>query len=119
ATNNAYNIFKRAAHDKKLKAYLYPAIEAGYEHIETRLFEKESEQRLGEMLEQMPAKQRMVYTLCRIHGKSYEEASRELNISIGTIHTHIKRANRFLKEQIMRQPEFFSYLFLFIWLQAS
>ena len=115
ATNQAYNLFKRAAHDEKLKAHLSPTLEAGYNHVENYLLEKECEQRLQKILQQMPAKQRDVYTLCRIEGKSYEEVSRELNISTGTIHTHVKRANRFLKESLARFSEFASYLFLFLW----
>jgi RNA polymerase sigma-70 factor (family 1) len=118
ATNNAYNIFKRAAHDEKLKSYLYPAIQAGYEHIEAHILAKENEQRFRELLQRMPAKQRIVYTLCRVHGKSYEEVSQELNISTGTIHTHIKRANRFLKKQIASFPEFAAYLFFSLWLHT-
>lgn len=119
ATNNAYNIFKRAVHDEKVRAYLYPAIEASYEHIETQLAEKENEQRLREILQRMPAKQRIVYTLCKLHGKSYEEASKELNISIGTIHTHIKRANQFLKKRIATCAEFSIYFFLFFLLYGK
>lgn len=41
ATNKPYNLFKRAILDEKLWAYLYPAIEAGYDHIETQLLNKE------------------------------------------------------------------------------
>lgn len=118
ATNHAYNIFKRAAHDEKVRAYLYPAIETSYEHIETHLLAKENEQRFHEIVQRMPAKQRTVYTLCKLHGKSYEEASRELNMSIGTIHTHIKRANQFLKKSITSFPEFSLYFFLVLLLHG-
>lgn len=114
ATNNAYNIFKRAVHDEKVRAYLYPATEAGYEHIETHLLEKENEQRFREILQRMPAKQRIVYTLCKLHGKSYDEVSKELNISIGTIHTHIKRANQFLRKRIASYAEFSISILFFL-----
>ncbi|WP_346070392.1 RNA polymerase sigma factor [Sphingobacterium siyangense] len=106
ATNNTFNIFKKAAHDVKYRKYLYPIIEAGYEHIEVQLFEKENGQLLEKLLSKMSEKQREVFVLCKIEGKSYEEASKELNISINTIHTHIKRANHFLKIQLNNYPEF-------------
>ena len=115
ATNHAYNFFKRAAHDEKLKAYLAPTLDVGYNHVENYLLEKENELHLQKILEQMPAKQRDVYTLCRVEGKSYEEVSRQLNISTGTIHTHVKRANRFLKERLARFSKFATYLVLFLW----
>ncbi|GEN71169.1 RNA polymerase sigma factor [Chryseobacterium lathyri] len=106
ATNNTFNIFKKAAYDEKYRAYLFPIIEVGYEHIEARVFEKENEQMLGEIMQRMSKKQREVFVLCKLQGKSYEEAGKELNISTNTIHTHIKRANLFIKESLSRYPEF-------------
>jgi len=60
----------------------------------------------------MPERQRAVFSLCKLEGKSYQEVAEELNISAGTIHTQIKRANRFLKERIAQHPDLAGLLFL-------
>lgn len=112
ATNNAYNIFKRASHDEKLKAYLYPIIEAGYEHIEANILRRENQELLHGILQKMPAKQREVYILCKLEDKSYQEVSALLNISVNTINTHIKRANLFFKTYISDHPDTFALLLL-------
>lgn len=106
ATNHTFNIFKKASHDQKYRAYLSPIIEAGYEQIETEIFKKENEKILQDILEKMPQKQREVFILCKLQGKSYQEVSDQLNISLHTIHTHIKRSHQFLKQNLAQYPAF-------------
>jgi RNA polymerase sigma-70 factor (ECF subfamily) len=43
-------------------------------------------------LESLPPQQRKVYQLCHEHGLKYEEAARELGLSPGTVHSHMKQA---------------------------
>lgn len=112
ATNQTFNIFKKASHDEKYRAYLYPIIEAGYEQIETAILKKENEKILQEILQKMPQKQREVFTLCKLQGKSYQEVSEELEISTSTVHTHIKRSNQFLKENLVHYPTFIAPILL-------
>ena len=119
ATNNTFNIFKKASHDQKYRAYLYPIIEAGYEQIETEIFKKENEQILSDILQKMPNKQREVFILCKLQGKSYQEVSDQLDISLHTIHTHIKRSHQFLKENLTQYPAFIGTFLISVSLTAS
>lgn len=112
SANKAKNLFKRAAHDQKMRDYFYPAIEAGYEHIEAQLFRKENEKLLHSLLEKLPPKQREVYTLCKLHGLTYREVSKRLNIAESTINSHILRANAFLKQSLIRDMGVIGLLFL-------
>lgn len=105
ATNKTYNLFKRAAHDKKLREHMLPILEEGHNNIDAYIQAKENQEFLTSLLEKMPEKQREVYRLFKIEGYSYQEISDNLGISHSTINTHISRANQFLKTTIRDNPE--------------
>ncbi|WP_257669112.1 RNA polymerase sigma factor [Parapedobacter tibetensis] len=111
SANKAKNLFKRAVHDEKMRAYFQPVIAGGYEQIETQLFQKENEKLLHGLLSKLPAKQREVYTLCKLEGLSYREVAECLGISESAVNAHIQRANAFLKEQLVNYPQFMLLLF--------
>jgi len=106
ATNKSVNVFKKASHDKKYRDYFYSILEEGYDHIESKLFQKEQRQILEQMIDKMPARQREIFILCKLEGKTYEEVASELHLSIHTVHTQIKRANQLIKENLVNYPEF-------------
>lgn len=56
--------------------------------------------RLKTKLEELPEKQREVLIKCFVEGKMYKEIAEELNISLNTVKTHIKRALKFLREEL-------------------
>lgn len=119
ASNKAYNIFRKASHDSKYRAYLFPTLAAGYEQIESSLFKKERSEGLYRILDQMPPRQKEVFTMFKIDGKSYEEIAFELKLSIHTVHTHIKRANQFLKDRIKDDPELFTLIWFTLFLPST
>jgi len=55
---------------------------------------------IKEATDTLSEQQRTVFTLSKIEGKSYEEISRQLNISSATIHTHMSRAVKQIREYI-------------------
>lgn len=105
ATNKTYNLFKRAAHDKKLREHMLPILEEGHNNIDAYIQAKDNQEFVASLLEKMPEKQREVYRLFKIEGYSYQEISDSLGISHSTINTHISRANQFLKSTIKNNPE--------------
>lgn len=119
ASNKAYNIFRKASHDSKYRADLFPILAAGYEHIESDIFKKERSATLYGILDEMPPRQKDVFVMFKIEGKSYEEIALELKLSIHTVHTHIKRANQFLKERIKDDPEIFTLVWFALFLPAT
>jgi RNA polymerase sigma factor (sigma-70 family) len=50
----------------------------------------------------MPDVMREVFRLIRLEGASYKEAARRLGIGVGTVHTHLVRANARLREAVAR-----------------
>ena len=57
-------------------------------------------ERLREKLACLPEKQREVLVKCLVEGKMYKQVAEELNVSVNTIKTHIKRALAFLREEM-------------------
>ncbi|MOA00139.1 RNA polymerase sigma factor [compost metagenome] len=48
----------------------------------------------------MPEQRRLVFTLSRVDGLSYDEIAQQLNISKRTVENQVYRAMTFLKEHI-------------------
>ena len=56
------------------------------------LLEQELEEEIYRAIDKLPAECRRVFDKSRFEGKSYEEISRELGISVNTVKYHIKNA---------------------------
>ncbi len=65
--------------------------------------------RLQEKLDELPEKQRIVLVKYFVEGKKYQEIADEMNISLNTVKTHLKRAVHFLREEF---PEGLALLFI-------
>lgn len=57
-------------------------------------------ERLKTKLDELPQKQREVLTRCFVDGKMYKEVAEELDISLNTVKTHVKRALKFLRDEL-------------------
>ncbi len=97
ATNLAYDHFRKAGRDQKLREQLLSIFPATHEPIEKIVFNKENKLALDNALSMLPEQQRLVFTLCKIEEKTYQEVSELLNISVGTVNNHLTRANSTLR----------------------
>ncbi|MHB8207634.1 RNA polymerase sigma factor [Mucilaginibacter sp.] len=94
-----YNFFRRESIDKKVKDYIASISTEIHTSVEDEWAYKESKQLLEQAIERLPPQRKLVYTLCKLEGKSYDEVSSILNISTSTISDHIVKATRFIKEK--------------------
>ena len=97
AENLVYDLFRKAALDRKLKAEIISNSCQYYEHVEEQMFTKENLHLLQNAIDALPPQRRQVFRLCKIEGKSYDEVSKLLGISASTISDHIVKATKFLK----------------------
>lgn len=60
-------------------------------------------------INELSEKSRAVFNLCCVQGYTYNEAAKELNISINTVRTHMSRAFKFLRKRL-ESPHLFLLL---------
>jgi len=95
--NLVYDYFRKVAKDKRLLAKIVASSSELYFHIEEDMVGKEEVQRLQQAIDLMPPQRKMVFTLCKLEGKSYKEVENIMGINAKTISSHMLQANRFLR----------------------
>ena len=63
--------------------------------------ETERAVKVRELLDELPDMQRQVLKLSIWEGLKYKEVAERLNIAEGTVHTHIKRAYKYIKSHLV------------------
>jgi len=105
AQNLVYDRLRKAAREKRLSVDYFAHIIEAYSHIEEGIFDKELLAVLQRGIQQLPEQRRRVFELCKIEGKSYEEVSQLLSISVATVNSHITNANASIKVYFKQHPE--------------
>ena len=66
-------------------------------------------QELHQVIEQaiagLPPEQRLVLTLCDVHGYAYEEISTMTGLPMGTVKSRINRARTKVRDTLLQTPE--------------
>jgi len=96
--NLVYDFFRKAALNRKLHDHLVNVGSSNSNNIERYIFYKESNQLFNQAVENLPPRRKEIYKLCKIEGKSYDEVSKSLGISISTINEHIVKASRAVRK---------------------
>lgn len=112
AQNLVYDRLRKAAREKRLSVDYFTHIIEAYSHIEEGIFSKELLELLQRGIQQLPEQRRRVFELCKIEGKSYEEVSQLLSISVATVNSHITNANASIKAYFKQHPELASMVLL-------
>ena len=104
AENLVHDYFRKVAKDKRLLTKMVASSSELYFHVEEDLLSKEDAQKLQKAIDLMPAQRKMVFTLCKLEGKSYKEVEQIMGINAKTISSHMLQANRFLKTYFRDSP---------------
>src|SRR5690606_25638441 len=110
AENRVFDFYRKLGRDDQLQNEIRKYTSEGYTHTEEALFLKETEHFLNQAIDQLPEKQKQVFILCKLEGKSYEEVSRLMGISISTVNGHIVNATKFIKSFLFKQEVWMLYL---------
>ena len=105
AENMVCNFYRKSSRDKVALRQLMAKSSVHYSHIEEEILWKEEANLLSDAIGGLPPQRKQVFELCKMEGKSYDEVSCLLGISVSTISDHIVKANRFLKEYYLRNNE--------------
>lgn len=100
AENIVYDFYRKAARDRSL----HEAIKNSTSEIDNHTLEKiqgnEIQNLVDQAISNLPPKRQEVFILCRIEGKSYQEAAEILGISVNTVRNHLVKASQTIKEHL-------------------
>ncbi len=100
--NQAISALRKIALETTLMAELKKEAVAGGQPVEEELFHKQLQQKLMEVIEQLPPRQKQIYTLTRMEGMKQEEVAKLLGISLSTVQNHMTEALRKLKSTLLK-----------------
>lgn len=103
AQNLVYDLYRKVAREERLQEVIRAASSELYMHVEEGVFLKETSEILNKAINNLPSQQKLVFTLCKLEGKSYEHASATLGISTSTINSHIVKATKSIKGYMFRE----------------
>jgi RNA polymerase sigma-70 factor (ECF subfamily) len=64
-------------------------------------------------IEALPPQRQSVYRLCKLEGKSYEEAASQLGISKGTVRDHMLKASKLIRQLLATYPTIITLFVIF------
>ncbi len=97
--NKCYDYFRRCSKEKKLNSKL--SKDGDYLSVEDKLISKENSLLFSKVIQLLPPKRRLIFSLCKLEGKTYDDVSQQLGISPSTISDHIVKANHFIKMKLL------------------
>nr|WP_121272906.1 RNA polymerase sigma-70 factor [Pedobacter schmidteae] len=105
ANNLVYDYFRKVSKDKRLHARLLINAVDYYLQTEENLIGKETSAIIQQAISKLSDQQRKIFTLCKIEGKSYQQAAHLLGISVATVNSHMVNAMRSIKTYLYKNQE--------------
>src|SRR5690606_24014533 len=118
AENMVVDFFRKASRDHKLQLHLFSNAEECYSHIEEQLVDKERKAIIDLAINELSPQCRLVFTLCKVEGRSYDEVSKMLKISPNTISNHLIKAKKQLKGRLQNQADWVHFSLCLLALMA-
>ncbi len=95
AQNEVYDHYRRVSLDHKAQEEI--TMQMGFSFQDNSILHKEVQEHINLAIQQLPPKQRLLFELCKIEGKTYKEASEILKISESTVNAQIVSATKKVK----------------------
>ncbi|MDD7885086.1 RNA polymerase sigma-70 factor [Flavivirga sp. 57AJ16] len=90
--NLTFNLISKVANNRKLKEEVFYVSQKSYSPIEDKMAEADYEAIKNKAIQQLPLKRKVIFQMSRDEGKSYDEISKELNISVSTVKGQMSKA---------------------------
>lgn len=100
AYNSAITIIRKKARKSEFIKYLKSLPEINEEPVNMQLEYNELTNKLNEIINELPQRQKDVYLLHRAKGLKYNEIAGRLNISVNTVENHMSRALRTIRARL-------------------
>lgn len=98
--NSAISIIRKKARESQFMEYLKSLQEINVEPVNIELEYTELTNKLDEILQALPQRQKEIYLLHRVSGLKYSEIAESLHISVNTIENHMSRALKTIREKL-------------------
>ncbi|SHL62174.1 RNA polymerase sigma-70 factor, ECF subfamily [Chitinophaga jiangningensis] len=105
ARHHAIDLLRKSALTARVQAVISDTFEERHNETEERILLNETRKILEEGIRQLPRQQHLVYQLCQQQGMKYEEVAALLNISHGTVQTHMKLALKSLRRYMQEHSD--------------
>jgi RNA polymerase sigma-70 factor (family 1) len=110
AKNHTLNTLKRAAVDHNLKSRVIYNFVEGRNEVEDEILSEEYYNYIHSILQTLPKASREMFKLCRIQGKTYDEAAKALGLSRNTVKKHMVSSMKVLKLAVQKDLGIFFVL---------
>jgi RNA polymerase sigma-70 factor (ECF subfamily) len=100
AYNSAISIIRKKVRDSQFVEYLESLQDFNQEPVDTELEFNELTDKLNNIVNNLPERQKEVYLLHKVEGLKYQEIAERLNISVNTLENHMSRALKNIREKM-------------------
>jgi len=101
AENLVIDLYRKAARDQRLKEELMNAAKYQQHSWDDGRWKTLDAEAIEFALQQLPARPRQIFTLCKLEGKRYSEVAEELGISEASVNKYMSTANRLLRQFLL------------------
>ncbi|HUX59266.1 MAG TPA: RNA polymerase sigma-70 factor [Bacteroidales bacterium] len=98
--NSAISIIRKKARESDFIEYLKSVQEINVDPVDMVLEYNELTNKLDEIINALPKRQKEVYLLHKVEALKYNEIAERLNISVNTIENHMCRALKTIREKL-------------------
>ncbi|SMD02192.1 RNA polymerase sigma-70 factor, ECF subfamily [Pedobacter africanus] len=105
AKNLAIDFFRKAARETSLQNHLIAVGTELHNHVDEVFFHKETAAILDKAIQALPPQQQKIFNLCKMEGKSYEEAASILGISSATVGNQLVKAVKSVKTAMLSSKD--------------
>lgn len=92
ARNQAFNLLNKSANDMLLKEEVFYTSEKSHDEGDYSIREADCKKLKKQAIKQLPPKRKRIFKMSRKEGKTYEEISQELGISVNTVKNQMSKA---------------------------
>jgi RNA polymerase sigma-70 factor (ECF subfamily) len=115
AYNSAISIIRKKARESQFIEYLKSLQDLNQEPVNIELEYHELTEKLEDIINHLPDRQKSVYLLHKVEGLKYSEIAERLNISVNTIENHMSRAFKTIRKKLGNYS-LFAILFWYLYI---